>query len=180
MGTSRSFGELERKLAAAARNLEQSTPRTVLLAAEAAKGQLDAEIKSRVPDLDMSGLSSAKTKSGKAKSGKVGTRIARSGANGSTRSVRAVGAVHWLEGGTRAHLVGMGRVNGSMSTRGRYRKAQAKFMKAAGAAHPVRGPLWHPGMKAGHTWSKGVRKAKPKATQVFQRRTVADAFDPFA
>ena len=67
MGTSRSFGELERKLAQAATNLEKSTPKTVLQAAQAAQDAIDAEIRRRVPDGDMSGLSKVRRsdKSGK-------------------------------------------------------------------------------------------------------------------
>jgi hypothetical protein len=179
VGTSRTIAELNAKLAKAAKALEESTPRTVLEAAASAQVRIDAEIRRVVPDLDMSGLSSAKTKSGKARSGKVGTRIARSKGDKLQAAVRAVGAVHWLEGGTRAHLVGAGRVGSGRTTRSRYTKANAKFMKAKGAAHPVRGPLWHPGTRAQHTWSKGVRAAIPVASATFKRRAVADVAAPF-
>lgn len=174
MGTSKSFGELIVKLEKAAANLERSTPATVRAAAESAAKAIEDEIRTRVPDLDMSGLSA-----GGRKSGKVGTRVARAKIDKNAVAVRARGPVHWLESGTRAHLVGAGRVNSYRTTRGRYKKANAKFLMAKGAAHPVRGPLAHPGTKAQHTWSKGVRRAIPEAEQVFKRRTVADAFEPF-
>lgn len=184
MGTSSSFGELQVKLARAAANVERSTPKTVRLAAEAAQEQINDAIKGRVPDFDMSGLSSGKTSKGKAKSGKVGTKIARTrGSKDATDiSVRAVGPVHWLESGTRPHFVGVGRLSSSgeirLTKRGRYRKGQQRRMNIPGIGWKT-GPLAHMGTKAQHTWSKGVRKGMPKATQVFQRRQVADAFEPF-
>lgn len=170
MGTSKSFGELAQKFERAAVAM-QGNPKTIRYAAEEAKKRMDGEIRRVVPDFDMSGLSSQRTKGGKAKSGKVGTRIARGDKNGRSVAVVAVGAVHWLEGGTRAHLVGAGRVNASRTTRSRYRKAQAKFMKAAGAEHPVRGPLWHPGTKPRHVWTKAIKAALPAVEDAFESTT---------
>jgi hypothetical protein len=181
VGTSRSIAELNAKLAKAAKGLEESTPRTVLEAATSAQVRIDIEIRKVVPDLDMSGLSSSKTRGGKSKSGKVGTRIARSKGNKLQVAVRAVGPVHWLEAGTRAHAVGVGRLkNGQvrLTKKGQYRKGQQKRMNVPGVGWRV-GPFQHPGTRAQHTWSKGVRAAVPVAAATFKRRAVADVAAPF-
>ena len=145
---------------------------------------IDAEIRRRVPDGDMSGLSKAKRsdKPGKKRSGAVGTRIARASGDKTQRAVRAVGPVHWLEAGTRAHVTGAGRLSGNqlrLTKSGKYRKGQRKLMSFGGVGHPVLGPIRVSGMRAGHTWSKGVRRAVPKAAAVFNRRSVVDVFEPF-
>lgn len=171
MGRSSSFDELGRKLAEVADRLEHLTPATVRAATDRAAEVVESEIRMRVPDLDMSGVSRGR------KRGRVGVRVTRPRSTGDDTAafaVRAVGAVHWLERGTDAHLIGTGT-----GKRAGYRRARASFMKAAGAAHPVRGPLAHPGMRAGHTWSKGVDRATPAAAEVFRRRAVADVTEPF-
>lgn len=181
MGKSTSWLELSGKLDKAAANLQKSTPKTVRLAAEMAQRELDAEIRKAVPDMDMSSLSKPR-KGGKARSGKVGTKVVRAhkyATDGSALAVKAVGAVHWFESGTRPHLVGAGRVGRYKTTRSQYRKAAGKFMLASGATHPVRGPLAHPGTRARHTWSKGIRRAAPAAAEKFAQRAVIDIVEPF-
>lgn len=185
MGTSHSFDELARKLDQAAKNLEKSTPKTILAATVAAQVPIEAEIRGRVPDGDMSGLSgirrSRRGKRLKSKSGKVGTKIVKARKYGDdAMAVRAVGPVHWLEAGTRAHIVGEGRAS---STGERKHAGARKLMNigssADGFGRVVTGPLHHPGMPAGHTWSKGLRRATPVARTVFERRATADALAPF-
>jgi hypothetical protein len=46
----------------------------------------------------------------------------------------------WLEEGTKPHMVGR----------------RTRFLKGAGYAHPVRGPVRHPGSKGKRTWTQTV------------------------
>lgn len=142
------------------------------------RDMLEGQIKHTVPDLDMSGLSKER-KSGKRGSGKVGVVLAKpKGAGRGWIALRAVGPLHWLESGTRAHLTGAGRVSKTKTSGRAYRKAQGAFMKGAGFAHPVRGPLWHPGARAQHTWSRSVRAVQrevmTETTEQFMELLVRD------
>ena len=184
MGTSRSFAEVARKLDQAAKNIQADMPRTVLLAAEAAKAEIDQAIKGRVPDGEMSGLV-RRGRGGKFKAGKVGTRIARGprvAPGESARSVRAVGPVHWLEAGTRPHVSAAGRLSAGgqvrLTKKGKYRAGQRKVVNIPGVGWRT-GPIQHPGMPAGHTWSKGVRAATPKAKQAMATHVPRAVLRPF-
>jgi hypothetical protein len=73
-----------------------------------------------------------------------------------------------LEYGAGPHLVGMGKAGSTETTRSKgraYRRANKKFLKGRGYAHPVRGPVAHPGSKSFKVWSRGVTTRQPRAVQ---------------
>jgi len=73
-----------------------------------------------------------------------------------------------LEYGAGPHLIGAGKAGSTETVRSKgraYRRAGKKYLKGRRYAHPVRGPIAHPGSKSFKVWSRGITQRQPRAVQ---------------
>lgn len=163
MGTSTSTEQLVGKLVGFATDIPKINREAVSDAALIFKDGVLSEAKQVVGgDLRMSNF------------GKRGVRLGagfdvKGGVNAvALLKARPQGPWKILEYGAGPHLVGLGKAGRTESVRSKgraYRKAKAKYLYGQGYAHPVRGPVAHPGSKAFKVWSRGVTTRQPRAVQ---------------
>lgn len=184
MGTSTSSAQLAAKLAKFAGDMPNLNRRATGFAALKMKEAVLKEGRRDTGDLRLS------------RWGKRGLRINAGydvrGTSNATALLRARPQGPWkvLEYGTQTaggYLIGLGRTGLSRSDSGRarvnrnraYRRANQKFLKGQGYAHPVRAPIVHPGVKPKNTWSRGVRRGQPDAVKVFRTAYVRELGSQF-
>lgn len=180
MGTSTSSAQLARKLAKFAGDMPNLNKRTTGFAALKMKEAVLKEGRRDTGDLRLS------------RWGKRGLKINAGydvqGTTNATALLRARPQGPWkvLEYGTQTsggYLIGVGRSNSNSaaSRRRGYRRANQKYLKGQGYAHPVRAPIVHPGVKPRNTWTRGVRQGQPEAVKVFRTsyvRALGSQFGP--
>jgi hypothetical protein len=172
MGTSKSSAELSRKLVGFASQLPQTNRQSISDAALTFKDAVLAEGKRDVGgDLRLS-------RWGK-RGLKLGAGFDVRGTTNATALLRARPQGPWkvLEVGTQSaggYLIGAGRSrsNTAKSRARGYRTGSQKFLKGREYAHPVRGPIVHPGVKPKGTWTRGVLRGQPKAVNIIRGRYV--------
>lgn len=150
MGTSRSAGELARKMTQAGRAIDGAAKdgvfKSALLVKTSVMGELGGVTRLR----------------GVGKRGaKIGVRFDVKPGNNPSARVRATGPFHLIESDTKPHKVtpkGKGR-----------NKRRAINIPGIGP----RASAKHPGTKGKHPWEKGVRRALPRVPQVMMSEQVA-------
>ena len=116
---------------------------------------------------------------------KVGVRydIKKSESN-CTALVRAFGNMHWLEQGTKAHMIPRGRNQKAFLGRGdfaglRNQKVTARQRKimvfTQGDGEVRTGPVWHPGAAGKRPWARGTMLARKQTPQIFAREVAETA-----
>jgi hypothetical protein len=174
VGTSKSFGQLQRKFQQAEDRTRKQFPKTLRASVKIMHAELAQEIEADAP------RGMHRVKKGR-KPRQVGVRPARfklaEDRGTGTGYIRARGPVIWLEKGTQPHLIGAGRTGGTVSTARRVRKV--KYLKGANFGHPVRAPLAHPGAKPKKTWTKGSRRGLVKTTQHFRATALGETLKAF-
>ena len=150
MGTTRSVGEFVGKIDGLAQATERGTRAGVMAGAKLAKElQLAAGAQMSGGDLVLSHVG----KKGKKLS--VGYDVQGSGSL-TIATVQARGPWPIVNNKTSAHLIGVGR-----------RKVKKQgYLMAPGAAHPVLGPIAHPGTKGKGGWQKGAAAAAGPVSKV--------------
>lgn len=106
-----------------------------------------------------------------------------------TSTGRATGPWALIEYDTPQHLIGLGRLAERSDRKGKYRRAKftvsssgaamGRVLHGAGYAHPVRGPVVHPGTKGKLLFHKGVERGIPKAAGVMSKEISAAVFGAF-
>lgn len=139
--------------------LQSSQKEAVLKAALTVKGAVEV-------------TSPARLRNAGKKGGKLSTRVTTFGSDAKPLAiVKAVGPWPLIEYDTPAHLIGAGRTKASRNAL--LRNGVGTYLKAAGAAHPVLGPIAHPGTKGKLVFHKGVAIGTPKAAAILARSTVS-------
>lgn len=77
---------------------------------------------------------------------------------------KPVGQWIWVNSGTTAHLIGVGR----RKTRTRWGQ---HYVYGPTFDHPVRGPVYHPGMKGKNAWVQVTKRSEVIIPQVYERET---------
>lgn len=113
--------------------------------------------------------------------GRLGVTVRTTGGDHPTSTGVATGPWAIIEYDTPKHLIGVGK---SSRKRARVRvvdgAAQGGYLKGAGYAHGVRGPVVHPGTKGKLLFHKGVAGATPAATAVMAKTTVQAVKEAFS
>lgn len=65
----------------------------------------------------------------------------------------------WLESGTAEHEIGARKAR-----RGGGSSRTAKYLKAPGAAHPIRAPITHPGSPGKRVWTRAIATFRAEAS----------------
>jgi hypothetical protein len=177
VGTSTSGAQLAGKLVAFAGDIPKINREAVSDAALIFKDGVLGEAKKVVgSDLKMSNF------------GKRGVRLGagfdvKGGVNAvALLKARPMGPWKVVEYGAGPHLIGLGKAGRteSVKSKGRaYRKAKAKYLYGQGYAHPVRGPIAHPGSKAFKVWSRGITTRQPRAVQRIRLAYASGAYRRF-
>jgi hypothetical protein len=84
-------------------------------------------------------------------------------------TVRGLPAGPWkiLDQGSQPHLIGVGRARGrATSLAGGYKKKR-RYLAGRSYAHPVIGPVFHPGSSGRHTWRRVKRRAAKEIPAMF-------------
>lgn len=168
MGTSKSFGELAKKLEASAKAIETKSDTDIVLAdAKRATLLIRGQIKRAVPRGTLN--------VGKSGRKKVGARydLIR---NGGGAIVKATGPLHLVERDTSPHNIP--RVKGDVRS---YARSGKKLKRATTVRSGPKlkrlliggevrmGPVKHPGTKGKHPFEKGVKQFLPSAGKSFEK-----------
>jgi hypothetical protein len=150
MGTSRSAGELSRKLRGAAGAIEGAARDGVGKSALMVKKSVQAELV-RV------GVRGGRLRGVGKKGARIGVRYDVKGTKNPTALVRATGPFHLIERGTKPHTITPKKKGGAINIAG---TGPRRFAK-------------HPGTRGKHPWAKGVNRVLPLVPKVMAREQSA-------
>lgn len=176
MGTSRSVEQMAGKCFESAAKLKKGRVDAIRQGAAVAKVVIEASVMIGAPSLRLSHVGWSKKKKTHA-GARLGVRTKVTAGTTPSALLESKGPIWLIEADTAGHLIGAGRGQRKRNAVANY--AKAGFLYAPGAAHPVRGPVYHPGTKGKHLYEAGIAAAHGPVTKTVRTRMALAPMEVF-